>query len=241
MGVKVGDIVYYIDRIPDIGHYSIEFGVVAEVYTSEIYVNIYEPKRTRYVNGVDSEDLPYVGDWMKLPKNWRQKVFDLLDIRYEYPEEITTQKFDKEGLLKLIDEGILVLPSKNDHMRIETDISNNGYRILKKPAYHYDYKPDGITLTDGEYYLTYEEASDKRNKIIAEMDRISNLTDKEWSIEQIDKTLTWFQRATGTPVDEVMKIYEKLLALNHIEDIETRYCNGRVQYKYTDQIRWKDV
>lgn len=240
MSVKKGDLVYYLDRVPSLGTYLVKFGVVDEVYTSEIYVKLYEPQKTRLINGVDSKELPLVGEWQKLPKNWKRELYNLLDIEDVF-QEIRVPLVDKKGLLKLIEDGILVQPSENDQMRVETDISKDGWRIIKKAQYCGEYKPDGKVLQNGDFYETFDDANKQVVFYKNEMDRISRLSDEEWSIEQIVKVLNQYKNANKASEEDVQKMYDKLLALPNIEDLETRFCYGQVQYKYSKQKRWKDI
>lgn len=245
MKYEKGQVVYFVDRIPERGHYYVNFGVVNEEYTSEVYVNMYERRIDRLVNGVDSRDIPLVGEWKKLPKDWFNRTKEMLGITFvddvKYYDIMSTLK--PEAIKQTIESGYLVLPSQNDHMRVELDISKDGYRIVKKAGYYGDYKPDGRTLRKTEVYDTFKEAEDKVDAYFNEMMRQANMTDEEWSIAQIHDTFDTCKRLYyDTYTDEDFeRMYDFLLARERIEDVETRIHNGHIEWKYADAKKWKVV
>ena len=71
--IPIGSIVYFVDKsaykIP--GHtWGVSVGVVEEHYTTEICLQLIEPKDTRLIDGVPISECPLVGPWHKLPKGW---------------------------------------------------------------------------------------------------------------------------------------------------------------------------
>ena len=67
------------------------------------------------------------------------------------------------------------------------------------------------------------------------------MTDEEWSIEQIDKTIDTFAYLYGIS-DKTKQAYRKrLLELDNIADVETRIYGGAIQYKYWKKQRWNTI
>lgn len=66
----------------------------------------------------------------------------------------------------------------------------------------------------------------------AELERQSALSDLEWSIEQIDKTLDRWKGLSGATDKEVQNYREWLLGMKRVEDLETRISGGCLQWKY---------
>lgn len=245
MKYEKGQVVYFVDRIPERGHYFVNFGVVEEEYESEVYVNMYERRIDRLVHGVDSRDIPLVGEWKKLPKDWFNKTKEMLGITYvddvKFYDIMNTHK--PEAIKEAIKSGYLVLPSQNDHMRVDLDITKDGYRIVKKGAYYGDYKPDGRTLQKTEVYDTYADADYEVDAIYTEIVRQARMTDEEWSIEQICKTFDLFKKCYPNVYSDkaLTRMYDFLLARERIEDIETRIHAGCIEWKYADAKKWKVV
>ena len=63
------------------------------------------------------------------------------------------------------------------------------------------------------------------------------MTDYEWAVYQIDRTLS------TSLYDETrkMEVREILLGMDKVEDIETRFSFGGIQWKYCDNKRWNDI
>lgn len=184
--IPVGSVVYFIEKY---GHkWSINFGTIEEHYTSEICVQLYELADTRYINGVPINDFETPTKWKKLPKGWTYDT-ELFELTYgEHPDEIKTLKINNiEDILAAIKTGILVKVQDIDHCTIDAEIdSKKGWRIIRKYSGHY---PTYKSFTPCEIFRTYDEAQKMIDLHNAEFERQANLTDLEWSIEQIDKDI----------------------------------------------------
>ena len=60
----------------------------------------------------------------------------------------------------------------------------------------------------------------------AEIIRIANLSDYDWSIEQIDNTLNMWQKICGATDEEKQKYRDWILKLKNIENVEVRDSCG---------------
>ena len=75
----------------------------------------------------------------------------------------------------------------------------------------------------------------------AEFERQANLTDLEWSIEQIDKDINRWAYMYGISSDEKERFRERLMSIDNLENVETRISGGTVQCKYVSKKRWMSV
>ena len=98
---------------------------------------------------------------------------------------------------------------------------------------------DSVTIPVSKCYSTWDEAEAEVNANIAEFERQANLSDYDWSVEQIEKTLN---RARVFLHDsQVEQIREYLLSLPNVEDIETRIALDQFQWKYWKNKKWNNV
>ena len=126
------------------------------------------------------------------------------------------------------------------HGQIEEEITKDGYRIVKKyprDLHHIDHasvRPDKV-------YFTYEEAKKEVDENIAEFYRQASLSDYDWSVEQIDKTLNLWKGFSGSSENEVKQYRDWLLDMSNVEDIEVRLFGGNIQWKYWKNKRWMNI
>ena len=90
-------------------------------------------------------------------------------------------------------------------------------------------------------YFTYEEAKKEVEDNIAEFHRQANLSDYDWSVEQIDKTLNLWKRLSDSSENEVKQYRDWLLGMSNVEDIEVRLFGGNIQWKYWKNKRWMNI
>lgn len=182
--------------------------------------------------------------WRKLPKGWCYGT-RLFEETYNEEEEENKARearsnvkiSDKEGIKELIKNGHLVPFEENDHCFFETQIGKEGWRIIRR----YDDKVNlsGVfTKQPYEIYSTYEEANAEAKAYRAELLRISNLSDYDWSVEQIDKDIARIVNATPEEWEGYRKF---LLSQDNVEDIETRIFGGKLQWKYCKNKRWMGI
>lgn len=187
--IPVGSVVYFVDKfkykIP--GHtYGVSFGIVEEHYTSEICLQLIEPKDTRLINGVPILECPCVGPWHKLPNGWTcdTKLFEESNSESLKLPDIK----DPQDILNAYKSGVLVNVQDNPHSRAETEIDKYcGWRIVIRAE---PTPRSYVSVPFHEIYRTYDEAKAVVDEEYAEFDRQASLSDYEWSVEQIDRTLS---------------------------------------------------
>ena len=241
---KHGDIVYWCNKSGN--EYSVKYGRVDEQFSDAVCIDLLKPKETRYIDGVPIDEFKGSQKYRKLPKGWTydtklfdlewrsdpedEKLFNELCVRIDAPESIK----------KAYEVGLLVKSDKIFHGYIETDITKEGFRIIKKyPMWqhhitHVSIRPDKV-------YFTYQEAKAEVEEYLTEFRRQATLSDYEWAVEEIDKTLNhWkvFQDAS----DEEVDVYRKwLLSMKNVEEIETRISLGNIQWKYEKNKKWNNI
>jgi hypothetical protein len=77
--------------------------------------------------------------------------------------------------------------------------------------------------------------------VFAEMKRQSELSDEEWSIEEIDKELDRHCAIYGIAPDVKERMRSYILEHDNVEDIVTRSCMGSFQWKYDRNKKWNTV
>lgn len=238
--IPIGTVVYYIKKHGQ--EWSISFGTVEEHYTSEICVQLYELADTRLINSVPAKDFVTPTRWEKLPKGWRYdtKLFEQTNI--QIPEIAKTLKINNPNdILVAIQEGVFVKVQDNDHCVFTTEIDvKKGWRIVRNYKM-FESHPTYISLMPCELFRTYEDAQKVIDIHNTELQRQANLTDLEWSIEQIDKDIDRWAAIYGISEDEKTKCRERLMQIDNIEDVETRISQGSIQWKYWKNKRWMNI
>ena len=100
---------------------------------------------------------------------------------------------------------------------------------------------DCISVKPDKVYETYEEALKEKNEYEAEFRRIQNLSDLDWSVEQIDNTLERWAGVYCVPDTIKNKYREFLLSLSDLENVEVRIFNKDIQWKYWRNSRWRNI
>lgn len=90
-------------------------------------------------------------------------------------------------------------------------------------------------------YSTYEEAKEEVDKVIREFERQANLSEYDWSVEQIDKTIDRWRAVCGRTERETAECRNYILALDDVENVETRFVDWSVEWKYVKNKRWNKV
>lgn len=241
--IPIGSIVYFVDKsaykIP--GHtWGVSVGVVEEHYTTEICLQLIEPKDTRLIDGVPISECPLVGPWHKLPKGWTYEK-ELFEESNSELLELPDIK-DPDAILRAYKSGILVNVQDNIHAEARTDIDKHcGWRILIQAPRWTPTPRFYISLPFREVYQTYSEAKAVVDAEYAELDRQASLSYYDWSVEQIDRTLSrWAKLFDISPAikDACRK---RLLSFDNIEDLEVRIYAGNIEWKYTQNKRWTTI
>ena len=82
-----------------------------------------------------------------------------------------------------------------------------------------------------------QEVDDLKKEFI----RQTLLTDYEWSVEQIEKTLNRWKVQNDASEEEMNRIKKFILSMENVEYIETRLFGGNVEWKYEDKKRWNTI
>lgn len=157
-------------------------------------------------------------------------------IRYTY-EEISKIKFypnKRRDVLNLVRNEILIRERECIYLAKEGvervgfgGIFYNGEEYVRK-----EYKIV-FRIKPKDIFMTYEETQEELNKRKAEIERINNLSDYEYSVEEINKTLDKF-------CSKRRKVYSNIIfKMNNLENIETRVFCNRLQYRYGFYQDWQ--
>ena len=238
--IPIGTVVFYIEKH---GHeWKVEFGTVEEHYTSEICIQLYDFADTRLINGVPANEFVTPTKWKKLPKGWNYntKLFECSDI--ELPAIAKTLNPTKtDDILTAIKEGILVKVQNIDYCHFRTEIdSKKGWRIIREYPMM-EHHPTYISLRPYECFRTYEAAQKIIDTHMKELERQANLTDLEWSIEQIDNNIGRFSKLYNLTQEEKERLRNRIMEIDNLEDVETRITSGGFQWKYLNTVRWMTV
>ena len=90
-------------------------------------------------------------------------------------------------------------------------------------------------------YVNYEDAKRVVDEHEAELKRQSELSDLEWSIEQIDKTLDLWTALYHVTDLEKQKTRDRIMSFHNLEDVEVRLRGGNIQWKYWKNCRWNNI
>lgn len=238
---NTGDIVYWCNRT---GHkFSVRWGRVDEQFNrSLVYIDYLSPKETRLVDDVPIDEFKSESRYKKLPKGWSYDT-ELYKITNEpFGEDISIDDVYKadlrnpETVKSLYDKGLLVEKSKIFDGEIDADITKQGYRIVKKSV-RWKHNIVSLSINADKLYYTYDEAKKEVDANIAEFKRQSELSEYDWSVEQIDNTLN---RCSISDKDK-QEYRDWLLELDRVEDIEVRLYSGDIQWKYWKNKKWRNI
>lgn len=236
--ISIGEVAYYIKNTDTPYKYTVHWGIVEEHYHYEVVLQLYEQRERRLINGIPYNDFPNVTEWKKLPKGWTYST-NLYTFDFE-PIETDKHYYlsEPDDLKRAIADGELVKVREKQHTHIDVEIdSKKGYRLVKKSK-PYSYHQDWVSKPYMEIYATYEEAWAKIKEIEAEFKRQAELSDYDWSVEQIDKTISRAVAFSIITEDQAKTIRDRLLAMDNVEDIVIRIHNMAIQWRYEKNKRW---
>lgn len=237
--IPLGSVGYYVKKS---GHkWSVDFGIVAEHYSSEICLWLLDTVDYRLINGIPVKEFKTPTRWMKLPKGWTYNT-ELIQIGadpiYDKLSNININISDPESILSAFNMGLLVKVADKDYATFNAEIDNQkGYRIVRNYDTHHN---SYVSVNWYQVYKTYEEALTIIDKHEQEMERIANLSDYEWAVEQIDNTLNFYY-AIQDRDEEKKRIRDWLLKRDKVEDIEIRATTGGIEWKYWKNKRWMRI
>ena len=241
MEYKNGDVVYFRDG--DV----ILVGVV-DVYISErdlYYIDLIQLADHRYVDGIPIQDLPFESEWRKLPKGWTYNT-ELFSIEDRVPDyEVKRRKELRwtvpEDVRTALREGVCVLSKNVFHGVVEAQVDRQkGFRVVKKyPHWTLNYGQPNKKyrrVPSCDVCSNYCDALDRLSAIKAERERVQNLSDDEWSWEEIEKVL----KRVGTEyADRCRKFFR---TLTDIADVEIKVVDGAVHWRrFEKRTKWAPV
>lgn len=237
----IGQIVFFTN---DIGN-EWDWGVIEDIYSDGYAISLYELIDYRCIGKIPVAKYDFSQTYKKLPKGWNYDT-DLINLEWNRPEELANVKFDYsiESLQNVIDKGLFVRPSSQDSSGYpNVDITKDGYRIVwKHDLYSFDptkrNRSDYVIVNWRYVYSSYGEVSDIITAYNNELKRQAELSDYDWPLEQIDKTLghCYFVDENGR-----LKIKQWLIDNTKIEDVEIRSFGGYPEWKYEKNKKWNQL
>lgn len=237
-----GDIAYWCNRT---GHkFSVHWGRVSSACNhcngSIVYVDYLSPKETRLVDGIPIDEFKSENRFKKLPKGWS---YDTRLYEVTYTDELNGITFDvrdPDRINELYEDGLFVKKSKIYDGTIDAEITNQGYRVIKRYI-PYNQNITSTSIVRDKLYFSYEEAQQDVDDNVAELKRQSELSEYDWSVEEMNKMLDRWQFNYGKTDLEKQDYREWLLALDKFEDVEVRLWNSDIQWKYWKNKRWNNI
>lgn len=244
MKFNSGDVVYWVGRRRHSPYeYYVDYGIVDEEFSDAVYVDRLHIRDNRYINDIPYKEFPSVTKWQKLPKGWTYNT-ELFEMEWRNNDwaVLNTLRIDNpEDIKKALELRILVYLKDYDQTVPHAEIDKKlGWRIRKEhdnSTYIYPH----VTLQKDNAFKTYEEAKAVIDAQEAEWKRQSELTDEEWSIEQIDRDLQRWAKIYSKSPEEMQKARDFLLGMDKVEDIETRVFGEDFQWKYWKNKKWRTV
>jgi hypothetical protein len=244
--IKEGQIVYFLDTANSYQHEPIiMYGVVDFYSCTDVAVDWLTLAERRIVVDLNGKRTPFKlfkndSDYRKLPKGWTYNT-ELYKIEYEKVNtKICYESIDKQ-IERAYNEGILVKKEITDYETIDAQVDNNGYKLLRKIPQHTVCRCGGTYRYD-ELYSTYYEAKEALDIYKAEMQRIANLSDRDWVLESVDKVLKRHKAIYNLSESFYENIWD--FFKNRCEDIENvdiRIFGGIIQWKYTKNKKWRSL
>lgn len=237
--LRAGQIVYYVT----LDNRNVDWGICKDFYADGYGLELYEMPDFRTICGVPIRDFEFNQPRRKLPKDWRWET-DLVHIGSSMNEEVK-QKYlelridNPQALLDAVRSGLLVKPSsQSTACDIEADINKDGYTIVQKFPYWKRSRPDTACVRSDRCFHTYAEAAAIVDCYYAELKRQAELSDYDWSVEQIDHVLERWKAIYGVSPDGISAIRQWLLGQKDVADLVVRIYGGELQFKYDRQKRW---
>lgn len=100
---------------------------------------------------------------------------------------------------------------------------------------------NSCSIRPDKVYFTYQEAKAEVEEYLTEFRRQAALSDYEWAVEEIDKTLNHWKKFQDATDEEVNVYRDWLLSMKNVEEIETRISLGNIQWKYEKNKKWNNI
>ena len=237
-----GDIVYWCSNQGN-GKFSVQYGVVNEQFSDAVVVDYIVPRERRLVNGVPIMEFESEDRYKKLPKGWNYQTM-LYEITYEdinqEEKEYLLNKTNSNSIKTAFEKGYFVKKENTFLGNIESDITKDGYRIIKQYPYFNKYTTH-ISIRPDKLYYSYEEAEKEVRDNISEFERQANLSDYDWSVEKIDEVLNRWKYLCNISDNDIKEYRQWLLDMKDVEDIELRIYQGEIQWKYWKNKKWSNI
>ena len=233
-----GDIVYWCHQY---GYkYTVHWGMVDEQFSDAVCIDYLSLKENRRVNGIPIDEFKSEDRYKKLPKGWTYNT-QLFEITHDEIKECVGTISSPECIKEAYKNGLLVKDETKFHGVVESEITKEGYRIVKKYPMWQRHHISHTSIRPDKVYFTYEEAQREVDENIAEFNRQANLSDYDWSVEQIERTLNRWINFSGE-TNQLKDKYKKwILEMKNVEDIETRIYGRNIQWKYWKNKKWNNI
>jgi len=238
--LKIGTVVFFVGG--SIGKRTVDFGTIDFHYPGAVSLALYDVPRKRAIDGVPIEEIDFPTPFKKLPKNWTYNTelykVTWLSLPPEVIEESKHLSMKKvKDIKRAIEIGCLVDRRNIDYQNIETNISKGeGWQIVKRSV-PYQNPLLNTSKQTWEVYQTYEEAEEAIAEETRQLQIEANMSDEEWSIYQIDRTLS----KIPMPENIREKYRDFILSLDKIEDVVVRLSGGAIQWKYDKNKKWNNI
>lgn len=240
--LPLGTIGYYVKKS---GHvWTVGYGIVSDHYPKQVVLDLLDMPERRVINGIHVSKINFPSKWRKLPKGWGYdtQLFSCeLDPSFvDVKNTVSVDIKDPKSILAAFEAGFLEKVENIRYGYPNSEVDNEfGWRLVwvNDNSYH----PSYISLDWYKVYATYEEAMEVIEQHRSALQQISELSDYEWSLDQIEKDLVRWQKSSGVDDSVVCKIREFLYTRDNVEDIETRIFGGTIQWKYFNKKKWWNI
>lgn len=245
MKFQPGDVVYWVERHRQSPYeYYIDYGIVDEEFSDAVCAERLHIRDHRFIDNIPYNDFPQFTHWKKLPKGWTYNT-QLFEMEWRSGKDwsaLGNLKINKpEDIKTAFEQGVLIYLKDYDQTVPHSEIDKKLGWCIRKEHDNSIYVYPHVTLQKDNAFKTYAEAQSVIDAQEAEWKRQSELTDEEWSIEQIDRDLQRWSKIYSKSPEEMQRVRDFLLGMDKIEDIETRVFCGDFQWKYWKNKKWRTV
>lgn len=254
---KVDDIVYWVERSQSAAiqrKFFVECGIVTEVYQDCYVANhlgIAEYVTFKLYN--ESTEKLFTDN-----KSLREYFKNVSWRKYPSKKELDNKKlftFSRNPLYLLTNEK---LPSMKDKQAVKKAYES-GLICKRNDAVGYGYCPyseidkgswkpilvgerdsDNTTLCKSLTFSTWDDAEKLKDCIEHEYDWVAGLTDREYTLLEMDKALNKLVRE-GMLKSDARRIAAFMLKRKNLIDMEFRTMSGKFQWRNYDNGKWNNV
>ena len=119
-------------------------------------------------------------------------------------------------------------------------ITPDGFQVVRK-SMPMDHWHDYATIDPSKVYFTYKEVEEDKKSYISELKRQASLSDEEWSMEQIAKTIGKYGKWRSLREEDKQQYVDFFKNLPNLADVETRISSEGLEWKYTKNKRWRPI